>query len=370
MLWPLSPEWIRSGRRQRSCRSIRSILCCRRRPHVLWTPLIRRSKVALGLLAPFYAMLFAFCGSASAQQPKNIPLVGFLVPGSPSSYSARIEAFRQGLREVGYVEGHNIIIEYRYSEGKSDRLAVLASELVGLKVHVIVTGTTPAIQAARKATSAIPIVMAEVADPVAVGFVASFARPGGNITGFTTLSPDLDGKRLELLKSILPHVTRVAFIWDSANSADRIRFKQVQRAAQALAISLQSLGVRNPTELAGAFEAAIRERPGALMVTNPTVLTYGREIAAFAAKNRLPPVYDTREHVEKAGGLMAYGPNFTDLLRRTATYVDKILKGANPAELPVEQPTKFELVINLKTAKQIGLVIPPNVLARADRVIR
>jgi putative ABC transport system substrate-binding protein len=307
---------------------------------------------------------------AAAQQPKKIPLVGFLVPGSPSSYSARIEAFRQGLRELGYVEGQNIIIEYRYTEGKSDRLPVLASELVQLKVDVIVTGTTPAIQAVKNTTSTIPIVMAEVADPVAVGLVASFARPGGNITGLTTLSPDLDGKRLELLKEILPNVTRVAFIWDPANSANRIRFKEVQSAAQALAITLQSLEVRNPTELASAFEAAIRERPGALMVPNPTVLTYGRQIADFAAKNRLPLVYDTREHAEKAGGLMAYGPNFADLLRRAATYVDKILKGTKPADLPVEQPTKFELIINLKTAKQIGVTIPPNVLVRADRVIK
>ena len=316
------------------------------------------------------AMLFAVCFPAQAQQPKNIPLIGFLVPGSASSYSARIEAFRQGLRELGYVEGQNITIEYRYTEGKSDRLPVLASELVQLKVDVIITGTTPAIQAAKNTTSTIPIVMAEVADPVAVGFVANFARPGGNITGFTTLSPDLDGKRLELLKEILPNVTRVAFIWDSANSAEIIRFKRVQRAAQALAINLQSLGVRNRTELASAFEAAIRERPGALMVTNPTVLTYGRQIADFAARNRLPLIYDTREHMEKAGGLMAYGPNFADLLRRAAMYVDKILKGAKPSDLPVEQPTKFELAINLKTAKQIGLTIPPNVLARADKVIK
>jgi putative ABC transport system substrate-binding protein len=316
------------------------------------------------------AALLAVAVIADAQQPKNIPLVGFLVPGSPSSYSARIEAFRQGLRELGYVEGQNIIIEYRYTEGKSDRLPVLASELVQLKVDVIVTGTTPAIQAAKNTTSTIPIVMAEVADPVAVGLVSSFARPGGNITGFTTLSPDLDGKRLELLKEILPNVTRVAFIWDPTNSANRIRFKGVQSAAQALAITLQSLEVRNPTELASAFEAAIRERPGALMVPNPTVLTYGRQIADFAAKNRLPLGYDTREHAEKAGGLMAYGPNFADLLRRVATYVDKILKGAKPADLPVEQPTKFEFVVNLKTAKQIGLTIPPNVLARADKVIK
>jgi ABC-type uncharacterized transport system substrate-binding protein len=247
---------------------------------------------------------------------------------------------------------------------------VLASELVQLKVDVIVTGTTPAIQAAKNTTSTIPIVMAEVADPVGVGLVASLARPGGNITGLTTLSPDLDGKRLELVKEILPKVTRVAYIWDPANSAGRIRFKEVQRAAQALAITLQSLEARNPKELESAFEATIRERPGALMVPNPTVLAYGRQVADFAVQNRLPVIYDTREHAEKDGGLLSYGPNFADLLRRAATYVDRILKGTEPADLPVAQPTKFELVVNLKTAKQIGLTIPPNVLARADKVIK
>lgn len=327
---------------------------------------IRTSKL-LGALPFAFVLVVAL---AQAQQPKHVPRVGFLVPGSASSYSERIEAFLQGLRELGHVEGQNIIIEYRYTEGSRDRLPVLAAELVQLKVDVIVTGTTPAIQAAKNATGTIPIVMAEVADPVAVGFVANLARPGGNITGFTTLSPDLDGKRLELLKDILPNVTRVAFIWDSSNSADKIRFKQVQRAAQALAITVQSLGVRNPKEMASALEAAIGERPGAVMVTNPSVLTYGKQIADFAAKNRLPLVFDAREHAEKVGGLMAYGPSFADLLRRAAAYVDKILKGAKPADLPVEQPTKFELVINLKNARQIGLTVPANVLARADRVIR
>jgi putative ABC transport system substrate-binding protein len=305
-----------------------------------------------------------------AQQPKKVPRVGFLVPGSPSSYSDRVEAFRQGLRELGHIQGQNIIIEYRYSEGKSDRLSVLASELVQLKIDVIVTGTTPAIQAVKNTTSTIPIVMAEVADPVAVGLVASLARPGGNITGLTTFSPDLDGKRLELVNEILPKVTRVAYIWDPANSGGRIRFKGVQGAAQALAITLQSVEARNPKELESAFEAAIRERPGALMVPNPTVLAYGRQVADFAAQIRLPVIYDTREHAEKDGGLLSYGPNYAELLRRAATYVHKILKGAKPAELPVEQPTKFELVINLRAAKQIGLTIPQRVLERADRVIK
>ena len=316
------------------------------------------------------AFIFATVHFAEAQQPKKLPRVGFLVPGSPASYSERIEAFQQGLRELGHIEGQNIIIEYRYTEGKSDRLTVLAFELVQLKVDVIVTGTTPAIQAVKDATSTIPIVMAEVADPVAVGLIANLARPGGNITGLTTFSPDLDGKRLELVKQILPKVTRVAYIWDPANSGARIRFKEVQGAAQALAITLQSLEARNPKELESAFESAIRERPGALMVPNPTVLAYGRQVADFATQNRLPVIYDTREYAEKDGGVLSYGPNYAELLRRAATYVDKILKGAKPADLPVEQPTNFELVINLKTAKQIGLTIPPNVLARADKVIR
>ena len=316
------------------------------------------------------AFIFATVHFAEAQQPKKLPRVGFLVPGSSTSYSERIEAFQQGLRELGHIEGQNIIIEYRYTEGKSDRLTVLASELVQLKVDVIVTGTTPAIQAVNNATRTIPIVMAEVADPVAVGLIANLARPGGNITGLTTFSPDLDGKRLELVKQILPKVTRVAYIWDPANSGARIRFKEVQGAAQALAITLQSLEARNPKELESAFESAIRERPGALMVPNPTVLAYGRQVADFAIQNRLPVIYDTREYAEKDGGVLSYGPNYAELLRRAATYVDKILKGAKPADLPVEQPTNFELVINLKTAKQIGLTIPPNVLARADRVIK
>jgi len=316
------------------------------------------------------AFIFATVHFAEAQQPKKLPRVGFLVPGSPASYSERIEAFQQGLRELGHIEGQNIIIEYRYTEGKSDRLTVLAFELVQLKVDVIVTGTTPAIQAVKNATRTIPIVMAEVADPVAVGLIANLARPGGNITGLTTFSPDLDGKRLELVKQILPKVTRVAYIWDPANSGARIRFKEVQGAAQALAITLQSLEARNPKELESAFESAIRERPGALMVPNPTVLAYGRQVADFATQNRLPVIYDTREYAEKDGGVLSYGPNYAELLRRAATYVDKILKGAKPADLPVEQPTNFELVINLKTAKQIGLTIPPNVLARADKVIR
>src|SRR5437870_5294402 len=306
---------------------------------------------------------------AEAQQAKKIFSIGFLVPGTHSSYSARIEAFRQGLRELGYAEGQNISIEYRYADGKFDRLPDLASELVRLKVNAIVTGDTPAVQAAKNATSTIPIVMGNVADPVTVGLVASLARPGGNITGLSTLAPDLDGKRLELLKEILPKLARVGFIWDPTNSAMRLRFKEVQGAAQVLEITLQSLEVRNPQELESAFEAVIRERPSALMVPNTIVIAHGKQIVDFASKNRLPLIYDTREFAETSG-LMSYGPSFPDLWRRAAIYLDKILKGTKPADLPVEQPTKFELVINLKTAKQIGLTIPQSVLYRADKVIK
>lgn len=305
---------------------------------------------------------------AGAQQPK-LSRIGLLIPGSQSTFSARTDAFRQGLRELGYVEGQNVVLEHRYADGKLDRLPDLAVEVLRLKVDVVVTGDTPAVQALKKLTATVPIVMGNVADPVSVGLVASLARPGGNITGLTTLALDLDGKRLELLKEINPKIARVSFLWDPTNPIMTNRRKEVQGAARALGISLQSLEIRNPQELERAFEAALRERSGALMAPNTIVIVHGKEIAEFADKNRLPLVYDSREFVE-AGGLMSYGPSFIDLWRRAAVYVDKILKGAKPADLPVEQPAKFELVINLKAAKRIGLAIPPNVLARADRVIQ
>ncbi|HEV8723071.1 MAG TPA: ABC transporter substrate-binding protein [Candidatus Binatia bacterium] len=325
-----------------------------------------KRKTSTWLLAAFFLTTVSL---AEAQPAKKIPLVGFLVPGSHSSYSARIEAFQQSLRDLGYIEGKNINIEYRYAEGKFDRVPDLAAEMARLKVDVIVTGDTPAIQAVKKTTSTIPIVMGNVADAVAAGLVSSLARPGGNITGLTTLAPELDGKRLELVKEMLPKGARVAFFWDPGITAMKIRFNEVQAAARALEITLQSLEVRNPKDLESAFEAATRERPGAFMMPNTIVLAYGKQIVDFAAKNRLPLIYDTREFIDD-GGLMSYGPSFPDLWRRAASYVDKILKGAKPADLPVEQPMKFDLVINLKMAKQIGLTVPPNVLARADRVIR
>jgi len=303
-----------------------------------------------------------------AQQEKKVPRIGVLRAGSPPD--PFVEAFRQGLRELGYMEGKNILIEYRYAQGKSDRLPDLAAELVRIKSDVIVTADTPPIRAAKNATREIPIIIGNVADPVAAGLVASLARPGGNITGLSNLAPELDGKRLELLKETLPIATRVAWVWDPGNPALTIRLKKMQAAAQGLGVKLQALEVRNPEELDSAFKAAIREHAGALLVPAVMVNSYRRQIVDFAEKKRLPLIYDTREFVEQAGGLMSYGPDFSDLWRRAATYVDKILKGAKPADLPVEQPTKFELVINLKTAKQMGLTIPPNVLARADKVIR
>jgi putative ABC transport system substrate-binding protein len=275
----------------------------------------------------------------------------------------------QGLRDLGYVEGKNIAFVFRSTEGKNERYSDLAAELVGLNVDIIVVGGNTGIRAAKKATSTIPIVMLSVGDPVGLGLVATLARPGGNITGLSQMSPDLTGKRLELLKDLLLKVRRVAFIRNPDNPGMRLRFKEAQVAASALGITLQSLDVRSSNEITAALAAAIKEHAEALMVPAP-MTRYEKQIADFAERNRLPWICDTRESVEHAGCLMAYGPSYPDLHRRAATYVDKILKGAKPADLPVEQPMKFELVINLKSAKRIGLTIPPNVLARADRVIR
>jgi ABC-type uncharacterized transport system substrate-binding protein len=316
------------------------------------------------------AVLRAVGVTAEAQQPKKVPRIGFLGSASTSFYAARINAFRQGLNELGYTEGKNIDIEYRYAEGKFDRLPDLAAELVGLKLDVIVAAPTPSVLAAKKASATTPIVFASVVDPVASGLVASLARPGGNITGLTILGPELSGKRLELLKEVLPNVTRVAALWNSANPAQELVWKEMQAAAQELRLQLQSLEVRSANDFDIAFKAALRERAQALIPSGePLINTQLKRIVEFAAKNRLPAMYAGPEVVD-AGGLMSYAPNYTDQYRRAAVYVDKILKGAKPADLPVEQPTKFEFVINLKTAKQIGLTIPPNVLARADKVIK
>ena len=308
-----------------------------------------------------------------AQQPKKVPRIGYLTGSSPSARSARIEAFGQGLRELGYVEGKNIVIEYRYAEEKLDRLPVLAAELLRLNVEVIVTGGPLVTRAAKEATTTIPIVMTQDADPVGSGFVASLARPGGNITGLSTLSPEINGKRLELLKEIVPKLSRVAVLGTSTRPGTAQELKEVELAAGAFGVKLQYLDVLDPKDIETAFRAASKGRAEAvlMLVSGGIVDAHRTTIVELAVKTRLPVIYGTggRAFVE-AGGLMTYGVNINDLDRRAATYVDKILKGTKPADLPVEQPIKFEFIINLKAAKQIGLTIPPNVLARADRVIR
>jgi len=318
----------------------------------------------------YVGIMLAVAAVADAQEPKKVPKIGFLVGPSRSFFASRMESFQQGLHSLGYIEGKNIVIEYRYAEGKADRLPTLAAELVGLNVDVIVTSATPSVLAAKKATSTIPVVFVSVTDPVSSGLVTSLARPGGNITGLTILAPELSGKRLELLKEAVPNVTRVAFLWNPANPAQAPQWREAQAAAQALGLRLQSLEVRSSNDFDSAFEAALRERARALIASpEPLINTHLKRIVEFAAKNRLPAMYAGPEVVD-AGGLMSYSPDYTYQYRRAATYVDRILKGAKPADLPVEQPKKFEFVINLKTAKQIGLTIPPNVLARADKVIR
>jgi len=309
--------------------------------------------------------------AAEAQQAAKAPRIGYLSPLSPSSDSTRIEAFRQGLRDLGYVEGQNIAIEYRYAEEKFDRLPDLAAELVRLKVDVIVAASTPGIRAAKNATSTIPIIMTLSADPVPTGLVSSLARPGGNITGLSLVSGELSGKRLGLLKEVVPNLSRVAVLFDPANPASLFQLRETEAAAKVLGVQLQPLEVRgsNP-DFERAFQATTRGGAGALITPDDLVILVHRtRIVEFAAKNRLPAMYGFRELTD-AGGLMSYTANRSHLFQRAATYVDKILKGAKPADLPVEQPTKFELVINLKTAKALGLTIPPSVLGRADEVIQ
>jgi len=317
------------------------------------------------------ALAFVFGGGvAPAQQPTKIPLIGFLSGDFPTPSSARYEIFRRRLRELGYVEGKNIVIEHLWAEGKLDRFPALAAELVRLKVDVIVTWGSTATRAAKEATNTIPIVMANDADPVASGVVASLARPGGNITGFSTLSPELSGKRLELLKEIVPKLSRVAVLGASTSTSSALALKETELAAGALKLKLQYLDVLDPKDIETAFRAAGKARADAVL-TLPTTVLYSqrKQIVDLAVKSRLPAIYPQTEYTE-VGGLVSYEPNLADMWRRAATYVDKILKGTKPADLPVEQPMKFEFVINLKAAKAIGLTIPPNVLVRADKVIR
>jgi putative ABC transport system substrate-binding protein len=323
----------------------------------------------------FVVVLLAVAVIAEAQPPGKVPRIGYLVTGSLESPETRVllDAFRQGLSERGYVEGQNIVIEYRAADGKIERLPGRATELARLNIDLIVAGNTPAARAAQQATTRIPIVAPVMGDPVGDGLVASLARPGGNITGLTFLGPELVPKRVELLKEALPRVSRVAALWHPGAFGERTTrdmLKETETAARTLGVQLQLVGVRGPDELDRAFSTMTRERAEALIIfPSPMLFNERRRIVDLAAKHRLPSMSGAREFVE-LGGLIAYGASINDLIRRGANHVDKILKGAKPADLPVEQPTKFELIINLKAAKQIGLTIPPNLLARADKVIK
>jgi len=316
-----------------------------------------------------FVTTLAFCGGVESQ-PTRIPRIGFLFGLPASVVSARIESFRQGLRELGYVEGKNIVIEWRSAEGEQDRLPALVAELVRLKVDIIVSGGASVTRAAKQATTTIPIVMTNEGDPVGSGTVASLARPGGNITGLSTLAPELSGKRLELLKEIIPKLSRVAVLGTSTQPGYAQGLKEMELAAGALKVKLQYLDVLDPKDIETAFRAANKGRAQAFLTLSSAILTSQRaQVVELAVKSRLPAIYPASNYMD-AGGLMSYGRSITDLSRRAATYVDKILKGRTPADLPVEQPIKFEFIVNLKAAKQIGLTIPPNVLVRADRVIK
>jgi len=331
------------------------------------TRMSRRVFVFICLLPTVFLLTVSL---AQAQQTGKVPQIGYLAMGTGGGQSGEAhEAFRQDLRELGYIEGQNIIIEWRFAGGKRDRLPALAAELVRLKVDVIVALNPPAALAAKNTTTTIPIVIRSSSDPVRSGFVASLARPGGNITGLWSISGELIGKRLELLKEVVPGLSRVAVLWKSRRRRG-VRFKKTQVTARALGLQLQSLQVRVPSDFQGAFEAATRERAGALItLRNPVIVRQRKRIASLALESRLPAIYDDRAFVE-VGGLMSYGTDLAALHRRAATFVYKILKGARPGDLPIEQPTKFDLVINLKTAKQIGVTIPPEVFYRADKIIK
>src|SRR5499433_2001409 len=331
----------------------------------MWRPL---RKTALASIL-FVGVVLAFAGTAEAQQTKKTPRIGYLVGSSPSADAARYEAFRQSLRELGYVEGKNIVIEARNAEGKSDRFPALVAELVRLKVDVIVTSGANTTRVAKEATTTIPIVFAQDGDPVANGFVASLARPGGNLTGLSTLSPELNGKRLELLKEIVPKLSRVAILGTSTVPGHARFLKETEPAAGALRLQLQFLDVLDPKDIETAFRAANKGRADGLVVLSGPVLSSHRaRVLDLGVESRLPAIHNFPEWVE-AGGLMTYGVNLNDLYRRAAIYVDKILKGAKPGDLPVEQPIKFEFIVNLKTARALGLDVPVHLQQIADEVI-
>jgi putative ABC transport system substrate-binding protein len=328
---------------------------------------MRKNVIPLALCA----MLFALCVPANAQQPTKVPRIGFLVPGSSVGYSVRIEAFRQGMRELGYVEGENIVIEGRWAEGSAERLPHLIAELIRVKVDIMVVGSAAGALAAKNAGITTPVVFAAVTDPLGYGIISSLARPGANITGVALgVGEGFSGKWVELLKEIIPKVSSVAVLRNPTHPLAEVFLRETQAAGRALGVRLDFFEARDPKELGGALSRMEKEHAMALIVIPDPLLSSERNrIVDFVARRRLPSMFASNEDVD-AGGLMSYGPSFSGSYRRTATYVDKILKGAKPADLPVEQPTKFELVINLKTAKQIGLTIPQSVLYRADRVIK
>ncbi len=326
----------------------------------------RRRKLIVALGA---GALAAPLACFAQQQPAKFARIGFLGNSTAALEANLIGPFREGLRDLGYVEGRNILIEYRWAEGKYERFPALIAELIAMKVDVIVTAGTPATLAVKKATTSAPLVMVAVGDPVGTGIVASLARPGGNITGLSSIAPELEGKRLELLREVSPKLSHVAVFWNPVNAFHTSAMKQVRAAAQAMRINVLPLAVGKAEELEGAFAAIVKERPDALLVLADRIFLHNRaRMMDFAAKNRLPSVNAYRELVE-AGGLMSFGPSYPGMHRRAAYFVDKILRGAKPADLPVEQPATFELVINLKTAKALGIKIPQSVLLRADQVI-
>jgi putative tryptophan/tyrosine transport system substrate-binding protein len=316
------------------------------------------------------ALFFALCVSAEAQQPEKIPRIGFLGNSTAALEANLIGPFREGLRELGYLEGKNIMIEWRWAEGKYERFPALIAELIASKIDLIVTAGTPASLAVKKETPSTPLVMIAVGDPVATGLVQSLSHPGGNITGLTSISAEIEGKRLELLREVVPKISHIAVFWNAASPIQVIQEKETRIAAEAMKMKMLSLGVRSADEFDNAFATILKERAGALLVLADRLFLHNRvRLMDFATKNRLPGVHAYVELVE-AGGLMSYGPSYSGMHKRAAYFVDKILKGAKPGDLPVERPAKFELVVNLNAAKQIGVTIPPSVLYRADKIIK